>query len=102
MENFKVFKFSFCVVFLYLISCSPCFLSSNGKICNKERAIDLAKKCFTSKGYSDQYYDLKVMEDSTTYTVIFKLDQSKANDGGGGEIRILKQNCDIIDQKFYQ
>ena len=95
-------KFCLALTLLYLTNCSSSQPLSQEEVCSKERAVEIAKKRFKRKGYDEEYHDLKVEEDSLSYIVKYELDLTKAYVGGGAEITISKQDCSIVDQKFYQ
>ena len=95
-------KLPFGIMLLCFTHCSPSQLVSTDEGCNKEKATEIAEKRFKRKGYDKEYYNLAVEEDSLFYVVKYELDLAKAQIGGGAEVTISKQNCSIVDQKFYQ
>ena len=90
-------------LFLILLLFFSCRLSKNNQqlSCDHNNAIAIADNMVMKAGYKLSELQRKVEHDTTTYRIIYILKDSLI-EGGGAEIIIGKDDCRILDSKFYQ
>ena len=70
--------------------------------CNKESAQAITDRVIEKKG-SLKVSDMSVkMEEDSLHFVIEYLPKDTMILGGGGKFKVLKSDCKIVEQKFYQ
>ena len=74
---------------------------TTNQTCDQDRAKAVADKLFKKRKYIIENYDTKIIEDSSSFKIVYEL-SDKLAEGGGAEITISKRDCSIVDQKLYQ
>lgn len=95
----------FIILFYLLCNCST---SSKSKIkadtctCNQERVLYIADSKMKKSGYKLEMLYRTLIEKDTFFLIQYELMPSPNLIGGGGEIKVSKTTCKIIEKKFYQ
>lgn len=84
-----------------MIGCSSVKSNNKSFACDSVSAKAIADKQMKRKGFKLSGYTAKV-EEGTNYFLIKYTSLQQYTTGGGGEIKIDKGNCHIIDKLFYQ
>jgi len=95
------------IFIILLFSLSGCSISkktidSTANICDRKRASSTADQVMKKAGHTMEIYNTTIIEEDTFFLIEYTLIPHPGRRGGGGEIKISKETCKVIDKKFYQ
>lgn len=94
MKNFSI------VLILYLLAaCTPARYKNTS--CDSLSAKTIADKQMKRRRFKIAEYKV-ALEEGKEYFLLRYTDSLQYRTGGGGEIKVAKKNCLIIDKIFYQ
>ena len=94
----------FTILFGFFINCSTnnCMIHQKTK-CTQTDILKIADTAMKRAGYDLTIYSSTITEEDVFFLIKYDFIQdSTIRIGGGGEIKISKETCKIIEKKFYQ
>jgi hypothetical protein len=70
-------------------------------MCGQEEILILTDSVMRKSGYKADVLDREITEEETFFLIRY-LPKDPLTRGGGGEIKVSKETCEIIEKKFYQ
>jgi hypothetical protein len=90
----------YCILVFSFASCGVSKKGTSPDECTLESAIDKAKTRLKRKGFQLEHFNVNYAKQEKAFLIVFSL--IEISEGGGAEITISRDNCEIIDEKFWQ